>query len=164
MWILSHECDRDFAVIPFEDIPGAGCLCVFHFFPHFSHEGHLTAIPKLLQKFLCNQYAWLAMKVSSLIKALNSVISEDPRQGHGIQTMNCEYSDTDYVLSLAGTHRSVNHLDCVQCHSGEFCRIFDPWYFIYSAIGTPKRVLQDLKGIDYQGICPWEYSNNTSVT
>lgn len=90
------------------------------------HAGHLAAIPKLLQNLLCNQHAWLTMKVSTLIKTLNSVISEDPHQIHGMQTMNCVYSDTDYVLPLAGTHRSVNHLDSVQCHSGEIYRILDP--------------------------------------
>lgn len=104
-------------------------ICVFFTSSPFLpvvHAGHLTAMPKLLQKLLCNQHAWLTMKVSSLLKTLNSVISEDPHQIHGMQTMNCVYSDTDTVLPLAGTHRSVNHLDSVQCHSGEFCRILDP--------------------------------------
>jgi len=51
--------------------------------------------------------------------------------------------------------RSMNHLDRVLCHSIEICRIFyDFFFFIYSALGTPQRVLQDLEGTDNQGICP----------
>lgn len=33
MWIFSYKCDRNFAGILSEDVPGAGRLCVFHFFP-----------------------------------------------------------------------------------------------------------------------------------
>lgn len=68
-------------------------VCVFFtssLFLLVVHDGHLTAIPKLLQKLLCKQHVWLTMQVSLLIKALNSVISEYPHQVHGIQTMNCE--------------------------------------------------------------------------
>lgn len=61
-------------------------ICVFFTYSLFLlvvHDGHLITIPKLLQKLLCNQHAWFTMKVSSLIKAWNSVISEDPHQVHG---------------------------------------------------------------------------------
>lgn len=61
----------------------------FSLLPHFSQWCMMATIPKLPQKLPCNQHDWLTMKVSSLIKALNSVISEDPHQVHGIQTMSC---------------------------------------------------------------------------